>query len=339
MKCRMILVTVSAFILTVGGFVFLGAGVALAASNEKVVIKYSHVQSPTSPTGLAAEFLKKYLEEKSSGRITMEIFPSGQLYNDNTEIDALISGNVDLLSTYMGKMTGLDPSLQFCLAPFIFDSPEQMLAFYGDEGNKAVVYKKIAAQDIEVLSVFFAGSQYFMSNAKKITSPEDLKGMKVREGGGRMIAALYSAVGASVTTVAYSDLYTAMQTKLVDAVVTSIDGAVAIKLQETIKFVSLFDHILAPYVMMVNRTKFNSYDEETQTIITDGLKAAQAFQLEKIYELTKKGMDEMKTSCEFYQPTQEEKDAFKKVWNPIVAEFVDSDVSSAIERFKASWKN
>lgn len=308
---------------------------AAAENNEApIVIRYSHVQSIASPTHQAAEFLKTYLEKESDGRVTMEIFPAGQLYNDATEIDALVGGNIDMISTYMSKLTSVDTAMQYCLAPYLFDSPEQMLDFYSDERTKDLLYGSLDSAGMEVVNCFFGGSQYFMSNGRAIHAPADFKGMKVREGGGKMCEALYRALGASVTTVAYNDLYTAMQTKLVDTAVISIDGATGIKLQETLKNVSSFKHQYAPYLIMFNKEKFNSYPEHIQKLLREGVAEARAYQLEKVYEVSEKGLEEIKAASNYYDATDAEIEELKAIWNPIVEEYVSTDWLNAIREFK-----
>ena len=306
-------------------------------STDKIVIRYSHVQSTSSPPHQAAEFLKQYLEEKSGGRVTMEIFPAGQLYNDATEIAALGGGNIDMISTYMSKLTSVDTAMQYCLAPYLFDSPEQMLEFYSDEKTKELLYGSLDQAGIEVIDCFFGGSQYFMSNGKAINSAADFKGMKVREGGGKMCEALYSALGASVTTVAYNDLYTAMQTKLVDVAVISVDGATGIKLQETLKNVSSFKHQFAPYLIMFNQETFSSYPEDIQQLIREGIAEARKFQLEKVYEISEKGLAEIQQVCNYHEATEEEIEELKSIWNPVVQEYVSPEWMNAIDSFKAAY--
>lgn len=84
---------------------------------EKITISYSHVQSTSSATHRAMEDFGNYMNEKSNGWVTLEIFPAGQLYNDSTEIDAIVGGNIDMVSTYMSKLTSVDTATQYCLAP------------------------------------------------------------------------------------------------------------------------------------------------------------------------------------------------------------------------------
>lgn len=305
--------------------------------SEKVTISYSHVQSTSSATHRAMEDFGKYLEEQSNGWVTLDIFPAGQLYNDATEIDAIVGGNIDMVSTYMSKLTSVDTSMQYCLAPYLFDNVDEMEAFYTSEYAEPL-YEKISALGLKVLNVMFGGEQYFMSNGASVRMIDGFQGKKVREGGGDMTMALYDALGASVTTVSFNELYTALQTKMVDIAVTSIDSAVSIQLQETLKSVSSYKIQYAPYMIMFNQQKWDSYPEALQQLITDGLELARQKQLEYTEEGCNAAIETVKAACDFYEASDEEIAELKAIWQPIVEQYVDSSWIDAVAAYRAATK-
>lgn len=301
---------------------------------QKIVISYSHVQSTTSPTHRAMEDFGKYLEEQSGGWVTLEIFPAGQLYNDATEIDAIVGGNIDMVSTYMSKLTSIDTATQYCLAPYLFESADEMEAFYTSEYAEPL-YANINALGLNVVNVMFGGEQYFMSNGDSVQTIDGFQGKKVREGGGTMTQALYNALGASITTVPFNELYTAMQTNLVNIAVTSIDSAVSIQLQEVLKSVSSYKIQYAPYLIMFNQATWDSYPEALRTVITDGLEMARVKQLAYTEEGCAAAIETVKAVCDFYEASDAEIEELRDLWQPIVEEYVDSSWIDAINAFKA----
>lgn len=303
--------------------------------SEKITISYSHVQSTTSATHRAMEDFGKYLEEQSNGWVNLEIFPAGQLYNDATEIDAIVGGNIDMVSTYMSKLTSVDTATQYCLAPYLFDNVEEMEAFYTSEYAQPL-YQNISALGLKVINVMFGGEQYFMSNGDSIRTIDGFQGKKVREGGGAMTQALYDALGSSVTTVAFNELYTAMQTKLVDIAVTSIDSAVSIQLQEVLKSVSAYRIQYAPYLIMFNQATWDSYPASLQQVITDGLELARVKQLEYTDEGCAEAIEIVKAACDFYEASDAEISELKTLWQPIVEQYVDNSWIDAIAAFRAA---
>lgn len=304
---------------------------------EKITISYSHVQSTSSPTHLAMVDFGTYLEEQSNGWVTLEIFPAGQLYNDSTEIDAIVGGNIDMVSTYLSKLTSVDTDTQYCLAPYLFDNVEEMEAFYTSEYAQPL-YEKITALGLKVVNVMFGGEQYFMSNGDSIRTIDGFNGKKVREGGGAMTQALYDALGASVTTVSFNELYTAMQTNMVDIAVTSIDSAVSIQLQEVLKSVSSYKIQYAPYMIMFNQQTWDSYPETVQQLISDGLEMARVKQLEYTDETCAAAIETVKSACDFYEASEEEIAELKAIWQPIVEEYVSSTWTDAIAAFREANK-
>ena len=177
-----------------------------------------------------------------------------------------------------------------------------------------------------------------MSNGDSIRTIDGFKGKKVREGGGDMTKALYDALGASVTTVSFNELYTAMQTKMVDIAVTSIDSAVNIQLQETLKSVSAYKIQYAPYLIMFNQQKWDSYPENVQQLITDGLELARVKQLEYTNEGCAVAIETVKAACDFYEASDEEIAQLKALWQPIVEQYVDSSWIDAVNAYRAANK-
>ena len=140
--------------------------------------------------------------------------------------------------------------------------------------------------------------------------------------------------GASVTTVSFNELYTAMQTKLVDIAVTSIDSAVNIQLQEVLESVSAYKIQYAPYLIMFNQAVWDSSPEALQNVIEEGLEMAREKQLEYTDETCAAAIELVKSSCDFYEASDEEIAELKALWQPIVEVYVSSKWIDAIAEFR-----
>ena len=308
-----------------------------APADEKIVIKYSHVQGISTPTHKAAEWLKNYLETESNGKVTMEIYPSGQLYDDSTEIDAIIAGNVDMISTQISKLTSLDPDYQCSLVPYLFSNESDMLKFYADPDVQKLIFKKSESQGIEVLGAFYAGDMYvWTGNGVAIEKMEDFKGMNIRETASAMTSAMYSALNANLVSITYSELYTGMQTKVADACVTTIDGVTGIQLQEQLTNASNIKHQFVPYLIQFNAKKLASYPEDVQKLIREGLAKAAEYQLNLVHQA---GTDGMKICGEAGVKYNEMSDAeiarLKELWDGICKDYVADSWKQALEKFNA----
>lgn len=310
------------------------------SSDAKYVIRYSHVQSTSTPTHQAMEWLKGWLEEQSDGAVTMEIYPAGQLYDDSSEIDAITAGNIDMISTYISKLTTLDTAMQYSIAPFLFDSTEQMLACYTDPDVQSVLFKKLNDQGITVMGAFYGGDTMLFSGNREIKTPADFAGFKVRENGGAMVEEQYSVMDASVVTIAYAELYTAIQSGLADAVCTTLDGVTGIALQEVLAHGLDLGHQQACYLIQFNTDTFNSYPQEVQDLIREGIGLASQKQLEICQENRAGYIDEIESAgCEIHEATDDEKEAFKKIWEPVSDKYLPEEWIETISNFKSSYKN
>lgn len=308
------------------------------AAAPKYIIRYSHVQSTSTPTHQSMEWLKGWLEENSDGEVTMEIYPAGQLYDDSSEIDAITAGNIDMISTYISKLTTLDTNMQYTIAPYLFDSTEQMLACYSDPEVQSVLFKNLEAQGITVLGGLYGGDCMLFSGNKEIRTPADFKGFKVRENGGAMVQEQYSVMDASVVTVSYSELYTAIQSGLADAVCTTLDGVTGIALQEVLSSGLNLEHQQACYLVQFNTDTFNSYPQEVQDLIREGVKLASEKELE-ICKANREGYisDIEAGGCVIHNATEEEEEAFREIWAPISEKYLPEEWITVINDFKARY--
>lgn len=307
--------------------------------SPEYVIRYSHVQGTSTPTHQAMEWLKSWLEEQSDGRVTMEIFPAGQLYDDSTEIDAITAGNIDMISTYISKLTTIDTSMQYSIAPFLFDSTEQMLDCFADPDVQAKLFKNLEAQGIKVIGAFYGGDVMLFSAKKEIRTPADFKGMKVRENVGPMSIAQYEAMDASAITVAYGELYTGLNSGLADAVCTTLDGVTGIALQEVLSYGLNLNHQQACYLIQFNEDTFNSYPQDVQDLITEGIALATEKELEICRENRENYISEIEAGgCQIHDATEDELAQFHAIWDPITEEYVPVDWMEIIQNFKANYQ-
>jgi len=308
-----------------------------ATNEETYVIKYSHVQGINSPTHKAAEWLQEWLKTESNGRVTMEIYPSGQLYDDSTEIDAVIAGNVDMISTQLSKLTSLDPDVQSSIVPYLFSSAEDMLKFYADPEIQDLIFQKFADTGIEVLGTFYSGDMYlWTSNGVAIEKMEDLKGLQMRETASAMTSAMYSALDANLVSISYSELYTGMQTKVADACTTTIDGVTGIQLQEVLTNASNIKHQFVPFLIQFNAKTFNSYPQDVQDLIREGIAKAGEYQLERVREVGSEGLAVCEEAGVVYNEMSDAEIArLKELWDGICAEFVADNWKQALELYQS----
>lgn len=305
--------------------------------NTTYTIRYSHVQGVSSPTHQAAEWLKTWLAENSNGQIVLEIYPSGQLYDDSTEIDAVIAGNVEMISTQLSKLTSLSPDVASSIVPYLFTSAEDMQGFYADEDVRKLIFQKFEETGIKVLGTCYSGDMYlWTNNGVAIEKMEDLKGLQMRETASAMTSAMYEALGANLVSISYSELYTGMQTKLADACTTTIDGVTGIQLQEVLTNVSNIKHQFVPFLIQFNKATFESYPEDIQALIREGIAKAGEYQLELVKQVATEGLKICEDSGVVYNEMSDAEIArLKELWDGVCEEYIADNWKQALEIYRA----
>jgi C4-dicarboxylate-binding protein DctP len=189
------------------------AGMAQAAG--EIVIKFSHVVSPDTPKGKAAEYFKKLAEERTHGKVKVQVYPNSQLYKDKEELEALQLGAVQMLAPSLAKFGPLGvKEFEVFDLPYVFDNYDEVnKVMHGAIGKQLL--GKLESKGIKGLAYWDNGFKNFSAN-KPIRTPSDLKGMKMRIQSSKVLEEEMRSVGALPQVMAFSEVYQALQTGVVD---------------------------------------------------------------------------------------------------------------------------
>lgn len=193
----------------------LALSLPLAAQAEPIVIKFSHVVATNTPKGAAAEYFKKIAEERTKGRVKVEVYPNSQLYKDKEEMEALQMGAVQMLAPSLAKFAplGLKEFELFDL-PFIFEDYKDLhKVTQGPVGAKLL--KKLESKGLMGLAYWDNGFKVMSAN-KPLKVPGDFRGLKMRIQSSKVLDSQMRAMGAMPQVMAFSEVYQALQTGVVD---------------------------------------------------------------------------------------------------------------------------
>ena len=188
-------------------------GSALAA--EPIVIKFSHVVAENTPKGQAAQKFKQLAEERTKGRVKVEIYPNSQLYKDKEELEALQMGSVQMLAPITSKFGPMGlREFEALDLPYIFTSEEALHKVTRGPVGQGLL-KKLEPKGIVGLAFWDNGFRVLSAN-KPLHKPADMKGLKIRINTSKVNDAIMRSVGALPQTMAFSEVYQALQTGVVD---------------------------------------------------------------------------------------------------------------------------
>jgi C4-dicarboxylate-binding protein DctP len=225
---------------------------APALAQQPIVIKFSHVVTPDTPKGKAADYFKKLAEERTKGRVKVEVYPNSQLYKDKEEVEALQLGSVQMLAPSLAKFGPLGArEFEAFDLPYLFDSYEQLhKVTQGPIG--ASLLKKLDAKGIIGLAYWDNGFKEMTAN-RPIKKIEDCKGLKLRIQSSKVLDAQMRALGAIPQVMAFSEVYQALQTGVVDGAENTYSNIYTQKMHEVQKYLTVSDHGYVGYAVIVNK--------------------------------------------------------------------------------------
>ncbi|AVM74643.1 TRAP transporter substrate-binding protein [Magnetospirillum gryphiswaldense] len=319
------------------------SGSALAA--DPIVIKFSHVVAPDTPKGKAAEMFKKLAEERTKGAVKVEVYPNSQLYKDKEEMEALQLGAVQMLAPSLAKFGPLGvKEFEVFDLPYIFPSKEVLRAVTDGPVGQGLL-KKLETKGIRGLAYWDNGFKVLSAN-KPIKTPADLKGVKLRIQSSKVLDAQMRALAALPQSMAFSEVYQALQTGVVDGTENPPSNMFTQKMHEVQKHATVTNHGYLGYAVIVNKKFWDGLPTDTRAVLEGAMNEASRFANAIAQQENDDSLAAMKASgkTEFYQPTKEELEAWRKALLPVHAEMegrVGKEIIQAVyaEATKLGFKN
>lgn len=229
------------------------AGLILTVhAEEPIMIKFSHVVAADTPKGKAAEHFKKLAEEYTKGKVKVEVYPNSQLYKDKEELEALQIGAVQMLAPSLAKFGPLGVrEFEIFDLPYIFDDYKDLHKVTQGKIGKDLL-KKLETKGILGLAFWDNGFKQMSAN-KPLRKPEDFKGLKMRIQSSKILDLQMRSLGANPQVMAFSEVYQALQTGVVDGTENPVSNFYTQKMHEVQKFLTLSNHGYLGYAVIVNK--------------------------------------------------------------------------------------
>jgi len=261
--------------LVIGAFALALPMSALAAP-APIVIKFSHVVAVNTPKGQAAEYFKKLAEERTKGAVKVEVYPNSQLYKDKEEMEALQMGSVQMLAPSLAKFgpLGLKEFEVFDL-PFIFDDYAELhKVTQGPVGAKLL--KRLETKGLMGLAYWDNGFKVMSAN-KALKNVADFKGQKMRIQSSKVLDSQMRSVGAIPQVMAFSEVYQALQTGVVDGTENPPSNLYTQKMHEVQKYVTMSNHGYLGYAVLVNKKFWMGLPADIRAALESSMKDATVF--------------------------------------------------------------
>jgi C4-dicarboxylate-binding protein DctP len=291
---------------------------AAQTASGPIVIKFSHVVAMDTPKGQAAERFKATAEKLTKGRVKVEVYPNSQLYKDKEEMEALQLGAVQMLAPSLAKFgpLGVKEFEAFDL-PYIF--PNKQALYNVTEGpiGKGLL-AKLEPKGIIGLAYWDNGFKIMSAN-KPLHTPADFKGQKMRIQSSKVLDAQMRALGANPQVLAFSEVYQALQTGVVDGTENPPSNMYTQKMHEVQKHVTISNHGYLGYAVIVNKKFWEGLPADIRGQLEAAMKDATLYEKAIAQVDNDRSLDAIKKTGKtvIYTPTAVEQAEFRKVLGPV----------------------
>jgi len=235
-----------------------------AIAQQPIIIKFSHVVAVDTPKGKAADYFKKLAEERTKGKVRVEVYPNSQLFKDGEEMEAVQLGSVQMLAPSLAKFGPLGVrEFEVFDLPYIFDNYEDLHKVTEGAVGKGLL-KKLEGKGLIGLAYWDNGFKVMSAN-KAIRVPADYKGLKMRIQSSKVLGDEMKALNAIPQVMAFSEVYQGLQTGVVDGTENPPSNFYTQKMQEVQKYLALTDHGYLGYAVIVNKKFWDGLPPDVRT--------------------------------------------------------------------------
>ena len=317
--------------------VALAAAVSMSAfAQTPIVIKFSHVVATDTPKGQAAERFKQLAEKATQGRVKVELYPNSQLYKDKEELEALQLGAVQMLAPSLAKFGPLGAKeFEAFDLPYIFPSKAGLYAVTEGPIGKSML-QKLEPKGITGLAFWDNGFKVMSAN-KPMHTPADFKGLKMRIQASKVLDGQMRALGANPQVLAFSEVYQALQTGVVDGTENPPSNVYTQKMHEVQKHITMSNHGYLGYAVIVNKKFWDGLPADIRASLEAAMRDATTYEKAIAQRDNDMAMDAIKKGGKttIYNLTPVEQAAWRKALLPVHKEMegrIGKDLIAAITK-------
>lgn len=312
------------------------------SSNEKstgkaeITFRLAELHTKGYPTTLADEKFAKLVNEKSKGRIKIEVYPDGVLGDEKSVIEQLQYGGIDFARVSSAPMAEFSKNLNALMLPYLYNDSEHMWkVLNGDLGKKML--ESISSSGFVGLAWYDGGARNFYCN-KEIKSLKDMKGLKIRVQDSKLMFALIEALGAVPSSMPQGDVYSAVQSGVLHGAENNIPTYESFSQDEVAKYYILDGHTRVPEILAGSATSLKKLSKEDQDLIKECAKETQEYQIKEWASREESSRKTVEADgAKFIELSEETLKEFRKVCEPLYDKF-GAEYKDIIDQIKEAGK-
>jgi len=254
-------------------------GLVLAAgvqAQQPVIVKVSHVVAENTPKGQASLKFKELAEKKLPGKVQVQVFPNSSLFGDGKEMEALLLGDVQIIIPSLSKFDRYTKKLQVFDLPFLFQDIAAVDRFQHSRDGRALL-DSMKSKGIKGLGYWHNGMKELSTNQPQLKLPADAKGLKFRIQQSDVLEAQFRALGANPQKMAFSEVYQALQTGVVDGQENTWSNIYSQKFFEVQKTIAVTNHGVIDYMVITNAKWWDGLPADIRKGLQEAMDEATAY--------------------------------------------------------------
>ena len=248
-----------------------GGQQAPSSAAAKVVLKWGDVQPLTHPSVAMVERINAEVSAKTNGRVTINVFPSGQLGSSRDQIEAVSTGTQDIVTEGAANFGQWVPAIGITEAPYIWRDMDHLVKTMNGTIGQDFSKELIAKRNMRILGTTYYGVRQLTTTNRRVEKVADMNGLKFRVPENDIFRAMAEAWGAKPTPMSFNELYLALQQSVVDAQENPLPTIDSGKFQEIQKFLILTSHVITPRLVVMNEGVFQKISPADQKALIEAV--------------------------------------------------------------------
>lgn len=306
---------------------------SLGAAQAQTILKSADTHPDGYPTVEAVKYMGSLLAERTGGRLGIEVFHSRQLGEEKDTIEQTRFGVIDLNRINLAPLNNLVPETQIPALPFVFRSVEHMRKVMdGEIGDE--ILKAFEPHGLIGLAYYDSGARSFYNSRKPIQTPADMAGMKIRVQQSDLFIAVMNALGANATPMPFGEVFSALQTGVIDGAENNWPSYESTRHFEAAKYYSLSEHSMSPEVLVMSKISWDKLTPEDQAAVRQAAKDSVG-RMRELWEANEKSSEAI-VRAGGAEINTVDKAPFIAAMAPVYAQFVTDDkLKSLLARIQA----
>ncbi len=316
-----------------GAAIAAAGGVAAAQATGRTIITAVDVHPSDYPTVEAVRWMGAEIERETQGRISFRLYPSGQLVSETDTVNLARFGVLDIARVYLGAVNNAFPATQPLALPYTFrDEAHLRRVIDGDIGRE--ILRSFERRGLIGLAFYDSGMRSIYNVHHPIHTPADMRGLKVRVPRSDMFMAALDAMGANSTPIPFGEVFTGLQTHLIDAAENNWATYQSTRQYEVARFWSQTDHCCAPEALLMSKRRFDALTSSDQQLFL--AKAHESVAVMRALWDAKQASARQTVLDAGIQFNEADRSAFRRAVEPMRRRWLtDEDVARTVRRIEA----